>query len=259
MHNLYLHNKFILSGSGELIVPPAGETLLVVFWGESNAGGLADNADATSPELAVRSSIQKLDEYTLLFEDLDIGTNNLQDHFGLTDNATHGWENGLGIAVDGGIFAPLTLVHLVKGAQGGSLIAQWNTGGSYMNKFEERVDAAKSILAASGISYVPIIWASQGINDANAATDPAVWKAALINRLAYIRTFIGGSPYVLFTRLLTSMTLFNIALDEIAAADDHVIIVDTPQPPSEDSFHWGYAQMKTIAADMADLTHDLTQ
>lgn len=260
MRNLYLSNLFVKrSGGSTVIIPPAPPsgvgTLLVVFWGESNAGGVASNAEASAHEIAERPAVQKLDEYSLLFENLDIGSNNLQDHFGLTDNATHGFENGLALAVEANLFAPLTQVHLVKTGQGGSTIGQWTTGGSYMNKFEERVTAAKAILDALPLTYTPVVWASQGINDHNASTDPTVWKTALINRLAYIRTFIGGNPYIFFTRLLNSMATYNSALDAMAAADDHLIIIDTPQPPTSlDGFHWGYAQMKTISELMSQYT-----
>lgn len=55
-------------------------TLVFVFTGESNSGGVAPNSEATAEELASTSSVQILNNTTLKFEDLDIGTNNLLDH-----------------------------------------------------------------------------------------------------------------------------------------------------------------------------------
>src|ERR1044072_1981924 len=112
------------------VLPPT-DTLLFIFNGESNSGGLGANSGATSHELSVRSSIQILNNYTLLFEDLHIGVNNILQHAGFNDsgpnNQNHGWELGLANKVEANAF-PQTQAHLVKTGQGGSLINEWNVG-----------------------------------------------------------------------------------------------------------------------------------
>jgi hypothetical protein len=75
---------------------------LIIFNGESNSGGYADNSEALPSELAPRPSVQILDNIGLAsFLDLDIGTNNNVDHLGLS-NTSHGWELGLANSVEAG-------------------------------------------------------------------------------------------------------------------------------------------------------------
>ncbi|MBL8182439.1 MAG: InlB B-repeat-containing protein, partial [Blastocatellia bacterium] len=89
---------------------------LVIITGESNSGGYAVNADATPTELSARPGVQILNNNTLLFEDLDIGTNNLIGHAGLSENATHGFELGLANSVAASEW-PNSPVYLVKAGQ----------------------------------------------------------------------------------------------------------------------------------------------
>jgi len=62
------------SGGATTPTPPVTSTpLLIVFFGESNSGGLADNSDATAPELAERSVVKILDNVGLSeFQNLNI-------------------------------------------------------------------------------------------------------------------------------------------------------------------------------------------
>ena len=96
--NIKTVNGNSLLGSGDLVVSGGGgasvDSILIILAGESNGGGLAPNASATTWELAARDSVYILNNNSLLFEKLHIGTNNNIDVNGL-NNTTHGLELGL--------------------------------------------------------------------------------------------------------------------------------------------------------------------
>lgn len=98
--------------------------LLVIINGESNSGGYALNSEALSSELLPRSAVQILDNTGLAtWQDLDIGTNNLVGHSGLSNGSTHGFELELANRAETDSFYNEP-VYLVKTGQGGSTIAQ---------------------------------------------------------------------------------------------------------------------------------------
>lgn len=235
---------------------PDFDTFLIVFSGESNSGGFAVNADATAPELAARPSVQILNNTSFVFQNLQVGVNNLIDHAGLPANATHGWEIGLANGVDDGDFGPsYSQLYLVKTGQGGSTISQWNVGGTYMNKFTQRINSAKTILDTAGTTYYPIIWYTQGINDAIAGTNINTWKSATISHFADMRALLGSNTPILMTTLMTpTYNSYNTAINEIAASTSNVYVVDTTGATLRDSNHWDYAGMKLIAGRMIEQT-----
>lgn len=118
-----------------------------MFSGESNSGGRALNSDLNTFEKSAKPYLQILNNQTFLFEDLQIGVNNLIDHYGMPAYITtteHSWENGLVKKIED---STITDKWLVKTGQGASTIAQWNDGEiTYWTKFQQRVDAAISIL-----------------------------------------------------------------------------------------------------------------
>jgi len=222
---------------------------LVIITGESNSGGYAVNADATVAELSARPGVQILNNNSLLFEDLDIGTNNLIGHAGLPENATHGFELGLANSVDASEW-PNTPVYLVKTGQGGSTISQWTVGSPYWTTFNQRVTAAVNNLTANGKTPMVYILYSHGINDALLGTPVATWKNDTIAHLAKIRRAVGPSA-ILMTRLMSpAYDTYNTAIDEIAAADDLTLAIDVTGATLRDANHWDYAGMKLIASRM---------
>lgn len=235
---------------------------LLIFAGESNAGGLAVNADATAPELAARSSVRILDNTTLAWADLDVGTNNLVGHFGLPDNATHGLEIGLANTVDAGRWPNSPpQIYLVKTGQGGSVIAEWATGHSsgYWSTFLSRVNAAKGLLQTAGVGVTPIVFYSQGINDAllGVPTPVATWKSQTIAHLAKIRSELGATTPIYMTRfaappLAASDTAYNVAMDEIAAADSYTKVLDTAALGIVNTHHWSYQGYLALAERLLD-------
>jgi len=228
------------------------DPLVFVFAGESNAGGQAVNASASAAELAARPSVQILNNTSLEFESLDVGTNNLIDHFGLTDNATHGMEIGLANEVDAGSFPGRSTVYLVKTGQGGSTIGEWDDGDPYWDTFLERIAAAKELL---GESVRWVVWYSQGINDAIAGTAAATWKAATVAHLAKIQTELPGCVVVMTEFQGLSNGSYTTQIREIAAADAAVSSVDLTGAATDGGNHWSYAGFKnTVVPAMVAAT-----
>ena len=230
---------------------------LILITGESNAGGSAVNANASGAELAARSSVQILNNTTLVWQDLDVGTNNLIGHTGYTDNATHGIEIGLANTIEAGRWGN-GRTYLIKAGQGSSTIAQWaeGNGSGYLTTLRTRVAAAKALLAASKTRYAPIILYSQGINDASAGTNVQTWKAATIAHFANLRAEIGSNARIFMTAFegpnMTARATFNTAMAEIAAADSLVTVLSTADLVVVDANHWSYEGFLVLAERLAD-------
>lgn len=223
-------------------LPLDAAPLVFVFTGESNSGGIAINASATTDELAPRPLLPTLNNTSLVFEPLDVGSNNLIGHAGLAVNATHGMEIGLANAVEAGAFA-LRSNYLIKAGQGGSLIAQWGEGGAYWTTFLARIAAAKALLPASARW---VVWYSQGINDSGSNTPVDAWKAATIAHLAKIKSLLPGCQIVmtLFDGLPEHFFTYNAALQEIADADPAIAAVSSVGAANDGGLHWSYAGFK---------------
>jgi len=222
----------------------AGDPLVFVFTGESNSGGQALNSAATAGELVARSSLQILNNTSLEFDSLDIGTNNNIDHANLDPSLYHGFELGLANEIEGGEFSTLGGVrYLIKTGQGGSTIAQWDEGQTYWTKFLTRINAAKALLKPQ---CRWVVGYSQGINDVIAGTATATWKAATIAHLAKIKTALPGCLIVMteFQDMVNGSAAYDTAIQEIADAYDDVTSVDTTGFATDGGNHWSYAGFK---------------
>jgi hypothetical protein len=232
---------------------------LIIFAGESNAAGYALNTDASAPELAVRPEIKIINNLTLLFEDLDIGTNNNLDTATI-DSTRHGIELELANAVAAGRFNQ-SLLHIVKTGQGGSNIQDWDVGApsGFWTKLVARVNAATTLLAADGKTAVPIVFYSQGINDqgggnlyggAGATTDPDLWKTRTQAYFVRLRALLGASTIIVLTKFQDqSHATWNTKIDEIVAADANcrsIQVLDDLFLPLSDSTHWDYYGYKNL-------------
>lgn len=245
----------LYNGNGGVYIPPPTPTLptitnpLFIFSGESNSGGIANNTDASVLELSSRQQIQILNNNSLVFENLDIGTNNLIGHTGLEAYVAtaHGWELGLCNEVAANKFN-VSQVNLVKTGQGGSTIAEWGTSSTYWNTFKTRVDAALAI----NPSFTPILWYTQGINDAILGTSVSTWKAATIAHLLKIRARYGNDLPIIFPQFMPLYATYNTALNEIVASLGNIWTVQTSDLPLKDTNHWNYIGMKTMATRMVD-------
>lgn len=222
---------------------------LIVFSGESNSGGRALNSDLNTFEKSAKPYLQILNNQTFLFEDLQIGVNNLIDHYGMPAYITtteHSWENGLVKKIED---STITDKWLVKTGQGGSTIAQWNDGGTYWTKFQQRVDAAISILNITKDEKF-VLFYTQGINDALAGTNITTWKTATKAHFAKIRAKYGNVP--IFIPLIRMSTVPNVvnydnAIIEICSEISDCYYVETSGFPQQDNYHWNYIGQKNIA------------
>lgn len=232
----------ISKGGGSVGSTPA--TRLIVFTGESNSGGIAPNASATGTELSSRSVVQIWNNTTGGFENLDIGTNNLLGHTGLTgsyDN-THSWELELAnLAAAGTIPNP---TYLVKTGQGGSVLTDWGTGGSYYTTLKSRVDAAKAVLGSVNI----IFFYTHGINDRIAGTATGTFKTRVQTHIANLKADYPGAKFVMVKNMTDNGNdLYNTVIQEIDDADaDFSSVSSSGAGVQGDGNHWTYSGQKQI-------------
>lgn len=232
-------------------LPP--QPVLIIFWGESNATGYADNGLASGGELAARD-LQILNNSNYNFESLDVGTNNILYAAGGVDNCpsctTHGMEIGLANAYDDGDFDGHP-VYLIKAGQGGSIISDWETTDAYYDSLESRITRGYNlILSATGQVPMIAIWGSQGVNNMIAGTSAATWKTAVKQFITDIRATIHtvtGQPSsvipFLFTRFnsMSSNLAYETVIGEIEDEVSDFYAVSTSGAALKDINHWQYA------------------
>lgn len=232
--------------------------LAFVFTGESNSGGIGLNSDASMAERKPRPSVQimNLTNGTFAFEDLQLGVNNLRDHYRLQDyyDDCHGLENGLANAIESGWFPGHERVYLIKTGQGGSRISQWSEAdpSEFWTKFVQRIEAGKQQLP-NDVQW--IVWFSLGINDAIDNANVVVWKKNTQAHLKRIQDQLPGA-FIVMTQFqsMKAWPEFDAAIEEIAASTPDVFAVDTSEASLRDSNHWDYAGLKTVAARMVEVS-----
>jgi hypothetical protein len=234
-----------------------------IFTGESNSGGRAPNASATGGELASRSQVQMFNVNTNVFQNLDIGTNNNLDHAGL-NSTEHGIELEIANLVAAGRFSQ-SQVYVIQTGQGGDTIDTWATGfaTNYWTKWLARVNAAKALFSAAGITPIYTVFYSQGINDAinfstsglgtGYTTNTAGWKTATIAHIAKIRGELGATTKIVMTKFRDAVySAYNTRIDEIVAADSYTKAIQTRENSGNvewqvDGNHWTYLGYKSLA------------
>jgi trimeric autotransporter adhesin len=237
-------------------------TLAFVITGESNSGGIGLNSEATSGELASRSAVQimNLTSGDFLFENLDIGTNNLRDHSGLEAyyDSSHGFELQLANSTEGNAFPDQPQVYLTKTGHGGSQISQWNIGGAYWTKFLQRTAAAKTQLPED---RQWVVWLSLGINDAIAGVATSTWKTAMVAHINKIKADLPGSIIIMteFQAMSSGSgyPTYNAVMDEIAAEEADVFAINTTGAALRDGNHWSYAGLKTVTTGLVSVTKNV--
>ena len=252
-------------GGGQPIVAPttptdtSNYTYMFIFTGESNSGGETPNTSATPAELAPRSNVQILNNSSFVFEDLDIGTNNTIDHFGITCCTKHGWELQLANRTDSLKSLYGDSVYLVKTGQGGSRLSQWsNKAGTYFSKFRQRVDTAEHYLSNRNVKKIIIL--SLGINDMiwdNGSITNDSFRVQMIRHINNLRSVTGGNTPVVMTKFFGEFTRMNNAIDSVAMAMDSVYTIDTTGAPTQDTAHWNYVGYKEIANRILAKIEDL--
>jgi hypothetical protein len=217
---------------------------LIVFTGESNSGGIALNSDATAAELAVRPMLQIWDNAGTGFDSLDVGSNNLIGHDGLSETAyqttSHSWELQLAnIVSDAGY-----VQYLVKTGQGGSVLADWGTGGSYYTTLVSRVDAA---IAETNINKV-VFWYTHGINNRIAGTTTGAFKTAVQTHIANLKADYPGAKFIMLKNMTDNGNdVYNTVIQEIDDADADVVSIACSTSVQGDGNHWTYAGQKANA------------
>jgi len=230
--------------------------LCVIAVGESNSGGYASNASAFGWELASRPELQMLNTSTLLFENLDIGTNNNLNHGGL-NSTTHGWELELANACKRNEIG--RQVYYVQTGQGGSRTIEWTTASGYdafNTSFLPRVNATKSLMAFRPVQYV--VWLSLGINDAIDGLDSYVYKGRMRQLIASIKREI---PDVKFCvgRIMRTNAAYQAIDDRIIelADDTSVRVVSVTGLTTDGGNHWDYQGMRGMSERMLDATRQM--
>ncbi len=229
------------------------QPLLVLIPGESNAGGEAPNASATTDELLPRH-LQILHNFRFVFQNLEIGENNNIGHVGL-DNTTHGMELGLANQYDDGDFNGHP-VYLVKAGQGGSTIGQWTSAGAYFDTMRVRVQAAiTKVIELTGQVPIVEVWCSIGINDRIAGTSTSTFKTAYKQFITDVRAMIStitGQTHIipfLFTRFdsMPSNLAYETVFGQIASEVSDCYAVSTLGASIlGDGNHWDYSGFKTV-------------
>ena len=231
--------------SGEA-APNYNNNKLFILFGESNSGGYAQNSLLTLTEAAPRN-LKILNNNTLLFEKLLIGTNNTIGHYQLDSSTGHSFENELANKYDAGYWGSKT-VYIVKSGQGGSRIEQWDAGGNYYNLFLTRVRSAISQLF-SGFDPNIEIMLSLGINDANNNTPDEIFKTNYKSLIQRIRIDL-NLPKLRFSLMLFDFNNYTHAYKdpyilEVASELSYVTVFDTQGcTVLPDGAHLDYLGMK---------------
>lgn len=243
--------------AGENIRP-----LVFVITGESNSGGIGVNADASAEELEPRPNVQimNLTIGDFGFEPMQLGVNNLRDHYRLENyyDDHHGLELGLANAVDGNAFPSRKPVYLIKTGHGGSRIAQWaeHNESGFWQKFVQRTNAAKRQLPGNSAPQW-VIWFSLGINDAIDGTPIEAWKEGVRAHIARMKKQLPGAVIVMTRFQAMGYPDTNQAIADIAHEDASVVAVDSTGTTLRDKNHWDYAGLKAMATRMVAASQDL--
>ncbi len=242
--------------------------LVFVITGESNSGGSGRNADASPKEKEPRPSVQimNLTSGKFGFETMQLGVNNLRDHFRMNEThytTWHGFENELANVVDANGFPDHKQVYLIKTGHGGSLIAEWteDSPAGFWKKFLERTEVGKRQLPDHPRW---VVWFSLGINDAIAKTPIDQWEIETRAHLKKIKKQLPDAVII--------MTQFqsmgqgeakgiypetDAAIARIAADEEDVYAVDSTGAALVDKNHWSYEGLKTVTQRMVVITQQV--
>jgi len=238
-------------------IQPDDPAICFIALGESNSGGVAPNASAFAWELASRSELQMLNTSTLIFENLDIGTNNNLNHAGL-GATTHGWELELANACKRGEFD--RDVFYIQTGQGGAIVAEWlpGSGGlaAFNNSFIPRINAAKEIFGLRKIQYV--VWLSLGINDAIAGTNSFLYKGWMRTLIAAIKEQLPGVK-ICVGRIMRTNASYESIDDRITELSDDpdIRVVSISGLTTDGGNHWDYQGMRGFSERLLDATRQM--
>ncbi len=203
--------------------------------GESTLVGFADNADAAAWEVGLRPELSLWDNIGgTSFITPNIGVNScLGCNLGISDATVHGIEVSLANAIRDGLYPGYSSLHplsIIKTGWGGSTIADWVFGGTRWNVMAARYAAAIAVL---GPNVKWETWFAIGVNDGQAGTNVATYKAAVIAHFAARRTLMGVNTVIRVLKLpdpgANQYAAYDTALRQICAADTsgNTVFVET--------------------------------
>jgi hypothetical protein len=217
-----------------------------VIFGESNSGGFALDSDLSPTALAPNPDLQIWNNDLTGFEPIDIGTNNLLGHLGLS--GVHPGRHGLEAGLAADLAEPS---YMLKSGQGASKIAQWlpSAPEGYWNTFVSRYTLAIAAIRSKGFDPKPIVIWWQGINDADQGLDAAVWRSMTEAHLGRVRALIGNVPiYMPLLMPLPILLPYNGEIQTMASAG-LITPINTPNGATDfqDPYHYSASGLKTIA------------
>ncbi|MEA5459124.1 hypothetical protein VB796_08755 [Arcicella sp. LKC2W] len=205
---------------------PTNEQLVIVMAGESNAGSRVPSADASAGDLGLRAGVTILNNNTLQLEAINIPSNsNLGENAAISGG--WGWEVGIANLRASGALAKDVVI--VKTAQGGAFVGQYNTNiaNGYWSILQTRINAVKTALQAQGKTPKFKVIYSQGINNAvfptlrDSLNYPNLtginyWQAATSAHFNNLRTLLGTDTQISVMKFWGSYgTYLNSAIDNI--------------------------------------------
>ncbi len=224
----------------------------IIFIGESNSEGQAENIHATSAELAAsRGAVRMWCEDTNAFASLSIGVNNMGESAGTP--TLHGWELEIANMIDLGQFGSLSAsdpAYILKVGVGGSKWSQWQNGGTNYNYFTSEYAAYAAVLPT--ITDL-IFFCSIGINDAvsenTSAADHYTYYSDFIDRC---RATVSDStaPFILTHLMPRFYAQYNAQVDALCRNKTNVYRATANRcglKQGEEHLHWAYNGVKRIA------------
>ena len=256
----------VTSVGSSFITISGNEVPVIVMVGESNAGSRNASSTALSNELGVRAGVRIWNNSTNTLQTIDIPNNS---NLGENASISTGWGWELQLA---NLRANNTInkdIVIVKTAQGGALIGQYNTdiSGGYWSILESRINGVKAALQAEGKVPKFTVLYSQGLNNAipgnQSINDPshfpglsgtAYWQAATNTMFANLRTLMGANTKICMTKFWGSYgTYLNGTIDNIVNANTalNYSITTSDLTIQSDALHYDASSTKTIANRMA--------
>lgn len=248
-----------------------GVVYCFIFVGESNTGGNARNFKATDLEIEPNEFVVHLNNDTLKSETLKVSGEDANAQLGhcprvdVANGYWHGWELEIGNLARQKFLGNAD-IYTLKAPQGGATVDVFldespYTAGGLCNVwcFQTFVDRFNAWLnykpTNRDVKYV--VLSSLGANDAKIETDVNVYKAKLTQIYQNVRDVIGeGDDVPIYATRFNQYEIpliptYNIALDEIEAADNYMHLVemdgqelDTNEDPAS---HWTYPAVKYFA------------
>lgn len=222
---------------------------LIVFHGDSNSQGIGKNDSALVSEIGVRSSVNIVNNNTLVFETLNIGVNNeIGGNMPADSLSDHGWELGLANSTDSGTLS--SPAYIIKTGQSGATVLRLDTG-AFWNAFTSRIDTAIKQLPTS---HTIFMFYSEGINDCNTNVPVLTWVANTKIHIARIRAKYGKVP-IFMTRMPSGSinpvlsAQYDAAIINLASDITDFYAIST-SGAEINGIHWTYNGLKVLATRM---------